>query len=195
MFKYLEHLRDTKIIKANIYQNSPKKGKEEKKEKKEKDLEKKRSFPLLYFFLLNFSFLFFLLSFFFFLCKFQLVSLQCCVHFSESHREHRSLGRSYLPTIVPAYLVCLPLTPYEMGGSRTAAILWGLASWFYITQLISLLCSWLQLEKLSFFSSNRSDFLLMHNLSITVHTFPVRMLTSLSVDEILLPKYMNWFLT
>ena len=29
-------------------------------------------------------------------------------------------------------------------------------------------------------------------LSIGVHTLPMSMLTSFSVDEILLPKYMNW---
>ena len=31
------------------------------------------------------------------------------------------------------------------------------------------------------------------NLSIAAHTLLIRMLTSLSVDEILLPWYVNWF--
>ena len=30
------------------------------------------------------------------------------------------------------------------------------------------------------------------NISVTVHSSIMRMLTSLSVDEILLPKYWNW---
>ena len=38
----------------------------------------------------------------------------------------------------------------------------------------------------------RSDFHMISNLSIAVHTFPMHMLASLSVDEILLPKYVNW---
>ena len=36
-----------------------------------------------------------------------------------------------------------------------------------------------------------SDFYMVDNLSIAVHVFPMRMLTLLSIDEILLPRYMN----
>ena len=38
-----------------------------------------------------------------------------------------------------------------------------------------------------------SDFHMVDNLLIMVHVLPMRMLTSLSVDEILLPRYMNRF--
>ena len=37
----------------------------------------------------------------------------------------------------------------------------------------------------------KSDFRMIDNLSIAVHAFSVRMLTSLSVDELLLPRYVN----
>ena len=33
---------------------------------------------------------------------------------------------------------------------------------------------------------------MIDNLSVAVHTFSMRMLTSLSVDEILLPRYVNF---
>ena len=42
-----------------------------------------------------------------------------------------------------------------------------------------------------FTPSERSDFHMTVNLSITVYALPIRLLTSLSVDEILLPSYMN----
>ena len=41
--------------------------------------------------------------------------------------------------------------------------------------------------------SVRSDFHIIDNRSIAVHVFPLQMLTSLSVDEMLLPSYVNWF--
>ena len=37
-----------------------------------------------------------------------------------------------------------------------------------------------------------SNFPMVDNLSIVVHALPMHILTSLSVDEILLPRYMNW---
>ena len=40
--------------------------------------------------------------------------------------------------------------------------------------------------------SVRSYSYIVNNLSIAVHAFPVHKLTSLSVDEILLPRYVNW---
>ena len=39
----------------------------------------------------------------------------------------------------------------------------------------------------------RSDCYMINKLSIAVHLFAMHVLTSLSVDEILLPKYVNWF--
>ena len=42
-----------------------------------------------------------------------------------------------------------------------------------------------------FISSERLDFHMVDNLSIAVHAFPMRMLTSLSVDEILEPMYVK----
>ena len=38
----------------------------------------------------------------------------------------------------------------------------------------------------------RSDFHMINNLSLAAHTFPMHILTLLSVDEILLPRYVNW---
>ena len=43
-----------------------------------------------------------------------------------------------------------------------------------------------------FISFERSDFHMVVNLSIEVRTLPMCMLTLVSVDEILLPRYMNW---
>ena len=40
--------------------------------------------------------------------------------------------------------------------------------------------------------SERSDFYMIYNLSIASHAFARRMLTSLSVDEILLLRHVNW---
>ena len=46
-------------------------------------------------------------------------------------------------------------------------------------------------KKSRFILSNRSDYDMIDKLPITFHTFTRHMLTSLSVDEILLPKYVN----
>ena len=46
-------------------------------------------------------------------------------------------------------------------------------------------------KKFRFISLDISDYYMNDNLSIAVHTFTKRMLTSLSVDEILLPRYAN----
>ena len=48
-------------------------------------------------------------------------------------------------------------------------------------------------KKSHFILSERSDFLMVDNLSKAVHTSAWRMLTSLLVDETLLLKYVNWF--
>ena len=47
------------------------------------------------------------------------------------------------------------------------------------------------LKKFGFILSVRSDFHLIDNLSITFYTFTKCMLTSLSVDEVLLPRYVD----
>ena len=67
---------------------------------------------------------------------------------------------------------------------------------------ISLKCRWcnymiiltmLQCRRiLILFLSECSDFHLVFNLSRVVHAFPRHMLTLLSVEEILLTKYVNW---
>ena len=46
-------------------------------------------------------------------------------------------------------------------------------------------------KKSHFILIERSYLNMIDNLPIAVHAFPMRMLTSLSVDEILLPKYVN----
>ena len=46
-------------------------------------------------------------------------------------------------------------------------------------------------KKYNFILSERSDFYMIDNLSIALYTFTKRILTSLLVDEILLPKHMN----
>ena len=46
-------------------------------------------------------------------------------------------------------------------------------------------------KKSCFIWSDRSDFLMIDNLSIAVHTFTRHMLSLLSVNEILLPRYVN----
>ena len=43
-----------------------------------------------------------------------------------------------------------------------------------------------------FILSDWSDFQIVHNQLIAAYVFPMCMLVSLSVDEIWLPKYMNW---
>ena len=45
-----------------------------------------------------------------------------------------------------------------------------------------------------FFLSERLDFHMVDNLLIAVHDFPMQMFTLLSVDVILLPRYVKWVL-
>ena len=47
------------------------------------------------------------------------------------------------------------------------------------------------LQEYPFYLSNMSHFLVVFNLSIAVHVSPIRMLTFLSRDEILLPRNIN----
>ena len=46
-------------------------------------------------------------------------------------------------------------------------------------------------KKSRFILSNRSDFHIINGLSIAIHAFGRRISTSLSVDEMLLPRYVN----
>ena len=46
-------------------------------------------------------------------------------------------------------------------------------------------------KKSCFILLDRPDFYMIDSLLIVVHVFTMRMLTSLSVDEILLPRYVN----
>ena len=43
-----------------------------------------------------------------------------------------------------------------------------------------------------FIQSEKPDFNIVYSLSIVVYALPMHMLTSLSVDEILLARYVNW---
>ena len=45
-----------------------------------------------------------------------------------------------------------------------------------------------------FILSGRPGFHMIENLSIVVYAFLIHILTSLSVDEIMLPSYVNWSL-
>ena len=47
-------------------------------------------------------------------------------------------------------------------------------------------------KKFCFVLSDRSDFHMAHNLAIAFHAFTSYMLSSLSIDEILLSRYGNW---
>ena len=99
-------------------------------------------------------------------------------------------------------------------SSNTAATLWGVASRIRSKQHVAFLCSfhlaffpcalsasmWYihrvvstqpQLGRNTILFYQRSDFHMIDNLLITVHAFAWNMLTSLSVDEILLPRYVN----
>ena len=51
--------------------------------------------------------------------------------------------------------------------------------------------TWLQLGRISVLFYQSSDFHTVINLSVTVQVLPMHMLTLLSVDEILLPRYVN----
>ena len=92
---------------------------------------------------------------------------------------------------------------WEVSGC-TAAVLWHVASRTFLKQhlafspCILLAPRWcihtvvptqLQFGRNSFLFYLRSDFCMINNLSIAVHTFAIHMLTLLSVDEILVMMY------
>ena len=56
---------------------------------------------------------------------------------------------------------------------------------------LSMLCQRLYLEGIAFILSDRSDFHVIDNLLIAIHVFTRHILMSLSVDEMLLPRYVT----
>ena len=50
----------------------------------------------------------------------------------------------------------------------------------------------LELRRIPVLFCQRPEFHMVDNLSIAVHALPISMLKSLSIDVILLPRYMNW---
>ena len=99
-------------------------------------------------------------------------------------------------------------------GGYTAAILWGTASRICSKQHLTFFCSsdlnfslsvlivllygctiWTlshSLKEIRSYFIRDQIFHMIISLSITVHAFPKHILILLSVDEILLPSYMNW---
>ena len=113
-------------------------------------------------------------------------------------------------------LVCLTWMVLEMGSGRTADVLF---LFFFVAskncsiQRVAFLYNSHQaflnaqimhpfsntdtailMNKSSLILSGRSDFHMIDNLPIAIHHIVMRMFTSLSVDEILLSKYVNWSL-
>ena len=113
-------------------------------------------------------------------------------------------------TLCSSYLNSLR---WKVSG-RTGAILWGVASRIcsrqctafmstsnygyscfvslHVVHPYSSMDTATALRKTRFMLSDRLDFHIIESLSIAFHAFTKRMLTSLSVDERLLPRYMNW---
>ena len=99
---------------------------------------------------------------------------------------------------------------FEWFGRREGNVLWGAASWNCSKQLTVSLGSshpaFTPGVPLKSFQCNHTVVLAQqpvgrnsilfyqrnHKVSIAVHVFLMRMLASISVDEILLPRYMNW---
>ena len=86
-------------------------------------------------------------------------------------------------------------------SGRTATVLWGAASktprsfllWFS-SNFFSICFVGVHAvhhNKSRFILSDRSDFYMIGNLSMAGHAFTRHMLTSISIDKILLPEYMN----
>ena len=120
---------------------------------------------------------------------------------------------SYFTTSGSASLLCISwFVRWEVSGS-TVAVLKSAASYICSKQHTAYLCSshwafsegvllgskWcsyiilltlLQLWRILVLFYQRSDF----KLSITDEALPMHMLKSFSIDEILLPKYLNWFI-
>ena len=96
---------------------------------------------------------------------------------------------------------------FEGGESCTTACLWGAASWICLKQHVEFLCSYyvvfsfsvaspkrihIVVHKTRFNLSEGSDFYMIDGLSTAVHAFAWFILTSVSGDKILIPRYMIW---
>ena len=90
---------------------------------------------------------------------------------------------------LPACLVRLVCFLRWEASNPTDIVSCGIAS-----RLVSRWCSHTAAWKNSgFILSERQYFQMTNNLPLAAHAFPIPMLTSLAVDEILLPRYVNWF--
>ena len=118
------------------------------------------------------------------------------------------MSSSLLLQLCPTYFVHLTWMVFEMGGKWLYSCCF---VGFYFLDLFKTAWTILSLHFVSiyvvypyrsidtgtvwknshFILSDRSDFHMINNVLITVHTFTRHMLTSFSVDEMLLPMYMN----
>ena len=120
------------------------------------------------------------------------------------------MGSSLLLQECPSCLAYLPLTVSEMGGKKpyncclvgccfytARSILLQFPHSFFsrcfdCTHEVHSFCiidTGIAWKESRFILSDRLDFQMVNNLSVTFHAFARCMLTSLSVDKILLPKY------
>ena len=148
-------------------------------------------------------------------CEFLQVGQHWCVHVQDSIGE-------CLFWFCP-YFISMSCSSYWDGfarwevSGRTTAVLQGAASRICSKQHAATLCSshlafspsvsleseWcnhtvvltrLQLGRIPILFHQRSNFHMVNNPLITVHALPMHILISLSVDEILLLRYRNWFM-
>ena len=113
------------------------------------------------------------------------LSLSPClmaIALSKSSRRHPGLGFAQLLLFL-LYLHAASLGSAHIHFSRSVSLMVQLYS---CTDTVSVL------KNSCFVLSERSDFHMVDNLSIAFHALLMCMLTSLSVDEILLPRYVNW---
>ena len=115
----------------------------------------------------------------------------------------------------PAYFVDIGWIVRMEVSDSIAAVLWSAASRIYSKQHVAFSCSFhlafsqcgihvvhlynstnsaRVCKELCFILAKKPDFHRINNLSIVVHTFARHMLTLLSVNEIVLPRYMSSFL-
>ena len=116
-------------------------------------------------------------------CKLWLVNQHWCVHVLDFTREGCLWVHPYFTCTVQHFMLTFLrwYVRWEVSG-HTAANMWSAA---YKQHAVPL-CSY----HLAFFPK-RPDFNMVDNLSIAGHVFSICILTSLSVDEILLLRYIN----
>ena len=121
-----------------------------------------------------------------------------------------SISRKLLENVTSEFfpsIYCLSYLDSKM-GVRGHIVLLSVVSWICSVQHIASLSIFHQLSSLSISFKSKwcsptvvliwlhlsvlSDFHMVNNQSIAVHAFPMHILTSLSVDEILVPRYINW---